>query len=92
MEISSVLMSQCFTKVPLSMFLYIFGLDLNFEIVGYHGDCSRTFLVGDNHGIGSRTLKSVAEECLYQGIGACEPGALFMDIGQAIYRYTTYVL
>lgn len=54
---------------------------------GYHGDCSKTFLVGDVDEIG-RHLVEVTEESLYQGISVCGPGVEFKAIGAIIEDFT----
>ncbi|TRY75501.1 hypothetical protein TCAL_00541 [Tigriopus californicus] len=54
---------------------------------GFHGDVSRTFMVGRDeawHDPTGRHLMTVARECLYAGISACGPGLPLRRIGQVI--------
>lgn len=50
---------------------------------GYHGDCSKTFLIGDVDAEGKWLLEAT-QTCLDEGIRVCQPGANFSDIGYAI--------
>ena len=54
---------------------------------GFHGDTSRTFMVGEVSAEDNKLL-SVAEEALCQGIAQVRPGAALWDIGTAIEAYT----
>ena len=56
---------------------------------GFHGVCGSTFVIGDNKNddpIG-RFLRSVAEESVFRGIAACQPGKLVLDIGADISKF-----
>lgn len=55
---------------------------------GYHGDCSKTFLIGnvDEHG---RKLIEVSELCLSNAIEACKPYVPFSIIG--MYEILIYI-
>lgn len=53
---------------------------------GYHGDCSKTFLIGDVDEIG-RHLVNITEECLYRAIEICGPNVPFSKIGHTIEDY-----
>lgn len=50
---------------------------------GFHGDCSKTFLIGKVDALG-RHLVKVTEECLYKGIEVCAPNVEIKEIGIAI--------
>ncbi|CAH0727434.1 unnamed protein product, partial [Brenthis ino] len=63
----------------------IVNVDITVFFKGYHGDCSKTFLVGDVDDRGLQ-LVNVTEECLNQAIQICGPGVPFCDIGFRIYR------
>lgn len=51
---------------------------------GYHGDCSKTLLIGDVDDIG-RELVKATELCVYEAITKiCKPGASFWHIGEFV--------
>lgn len=61
----------------------IINVDVTTEVGGYHGDTSRTFMLGpveESH----RRVVEVAESCLMAGIEATRPGGRLGDIGAAI--------
>ncbi|MGK7944844.1 MAG: type I methionyl aminopeptidase [Microcystaceae cyanobacterium] len=64
----------------------IINIDVTPILDGYHGDSSRTFLVG-NPSDKARKLVEVTEECLRRGIAAVRPGSKLGDIGAAIQEY-----
>lgn len=64
----------------------IINVDVTPLVDGYHGDTSKTFLVGDPSPL-ARKLVKVTEECLWLGIKAVKPGARIGDIGAAIQEY-----
>ena len=64
----------------------IINIDVTPIVDGYHGDTSRTFLVG-NPSPKVRKLVEVTEECLRRGIAEVKPGAKIGDIGAAIQEY-----
>ena len=64
----------------------IINIDVTPILEGYHGDTSRTFLVGTPSPI-AKKLVEVTEECLRRGIAAVKPGAKIGDIGAAIQEY-----
>ncbi len=64
----------------------IVNIDVTPILDGYHGDTSRTFLVG-NVKLEARKLVEVTEECLRRGIAEVAPGKRFGDIGAAIQEY-----
>ncbi|CAK1540140.1 unnamed protein product [Leptosia nina] len=64
----------------------IINVDITVYSKGYHGDCSKTFLVGDVDEKGQE-LVAVTEECLLKAINLCGPDVPFCDIGSRIYRH-----
>ncbi|AFZ36959.1 methionine aminopeptidase, type I [Stanieria cyanosphaera PCC 7437] len=64
----------------------IINIDVTPILDGYHGDSSRTFLVGTPSPEAQR-LVEVTEKCLKLGIEAVKPGARIGDIGAAIQEY-----
>ncbi|XP_061385619.1 methionine aminopeptidase 1D, mitochondrial isoform X2 [Danaus plexippus] len=63
----------------------IVNVDITVFYKGYHGDCSKTFLVGDVDDKGLHLVQAT-EDCLDQAIKICGPGVPFCDIGLRIYR------
>lgn len=61
----------------------ILNVDVTTEQHGWHGDTSRTFLIGSPTPE-ARHLVEVAERCLWAGIGAVRPGARLGEVGAAI--------
>ena len=64
----------------------IINIDVTPLVEGYHGDTSRTFIVGEPSPL-ARRLVEVTEECLWRGIRAVKPGGRVGDIGAAIQEY-----
>ncbi len=64
----------------------IINIDVTPLVEGYHGDTSRTFIVGEPSPLAERLVK-VTEECLWRGIQAVKPGGRVGDIGAAIQTY-----
>ena len=64
----------------------IINIDVTPILDGYHGDTSRTFLVGEPSPL-ARKLVEVTEESMWRGIRAVKPGARIGDIGAAIQAY-----
>ncbi|MBH1988799.1 MAG: type I methionyl aminopeptidase [Myxococcaceae bacterium] len=64
----------------------IINIDVTPILNGFHGDTSKTFLVGDVHPE-VKQLVQVTEECLKRGIAEVAPGKRFGDIGAAIQEY-----
>jgi methionyl aminopeptidase len=64
----------------------IINIDVTPIVDGYHGDTSKTFIVG-NASEKARKLVEVTEKCLYLGIAEVKPGAKIGDIGAAIQEY-----
>ena len=64
----------------------IINIDVTPIVDGYHGDTSRTFLVGQPSET-AKKLVAVTEESMWRGIRAVKPGARIGDIGAAIQAY-----
>jgi methionyl aminopeptidase len=64
----------------------IINIDVTPIVEGYHGDTSKTFLVGNPHPKAQK-LVEVTQECLRLGIAEVKPGAKIGDIGAAIQEY-----
>lgn len=64
----------------------IVNLDVTPILDGYHGDTSKTFLVG-NPSASARKLVEVTEAAMMRGIAEIKPGARIGDIGAAIQEY-----
>jgi len=64
----------------------IVNLDITTKLGGFHGDTSRTFLVGEVAPPG-RKIAGVAHEALKRGIATARSGATLGDIGWAIQSY-----
>ncbi|RDX55328.1 methionine aminopeptidase [Lentinus brumalis] len=63
----------------------IMNVDVTVYLDGFHGDTSRTFLIGDVvRDEKGRELVNVTEAALEAGIAACGPGRPFKGIAQAI--------
>lgn len=65
----------------------IINVDITVYYDGYHGDCSKTFLVGNVDERG-KYLVECTEECLNESIKLCGPGKPFNIIGKFIEAYT----
>ncbi|BAZ48052.1 type I methionyl aminopeptidase [Nostoc ellipsosporum NOK] len=64
----------------------IINIDVTPILDGYHGDTSKTFIVG-NCPPKVKKLVEVTEECLRLGIAEVKPGGRIGDIGAAIQEY-----
>lgn len=64
----------------------IINVDTTLVLDGYHGDTSRTFLVGEVS-TGAQRLVERTRKALDMGISVIRPGAQLNDIGQAIEKY-----
>ncbi|KAI0787252.1 peptidase M24, structural domain-containing protein [Irpex lacteus] len=64
----------------------IINIDITIYLDGYHGDTSKTFLVGNVDESG-RSLVHTTEQALEAGISACAPSRPFRDIGKAIHNF-----
>ncbi|MEM6446615.1 MAG: type I methionyl aminopeptidase [Cyanobacteria bacterium J06642_2] len=64
----------------------IINVDVTLIVDGYHGDTSKTLLVG-NPPERARKLVEVTEKCMHLGIDKVKPGNRVGDIGAAIQTY-----
>jgi methionyl aminopeptidase len=64
----------------------IVNLDITVIKDGYHGDCSRMFVVGEGSILAKR-LCQVTFECLWLGIAQVRPGTRLGDIGAVIQHH-----
>jgi len=64
----------------------IINIDVTPKLNGYHGDSSRTFLVGDVDPE-ARRLVEVTKKSMWMGIEAVQVGGRIGDIGAAIQEY-----
>lgn len=62
----------------------IINIDITTIVDGFHGDTSKTFLVGNGVSQAAKHLVKTTEECMYRGIDIVRPGARLGDIGHAI--------
>lgn len=64
----------------------IINVDITVYLEGYHGDCSKTFNVGnvDERGL---FLVHKTEQCLYESINLCKPNVTFNSIGNFIDKF-----
>lgn len=67
----------------------IINIDITVFFNGFHGDCSRTVLVGDVDERG-RYLVQCTEECLEESILCCGPGQPLYVIGKSIARFAKW--
>ncbi len=65
----------------------IINVDITVYKNGYHGDTSRTFLVGDKVTPQAKRLVQVTYECMWLGIEQVKPGNFLGDIGHAIQTH-----
>jgi methionyl aminopeptidase len=65
----------------------IVNLDITVFKNGYHGDTSRTFLVGDKVSAPAKRLVQITYECMWLGISQVKPGNYLGDIGYAIQTH-----
>jgi len=65
----------------------IVNVDVTPILDGFHGDSSRTFLVGDGVTPKARRLVADTRHALWLGIRAAVPGAFTGDIGHAIQQF-----
>lgn len=64
----------------------IVNIDVTYIVDGWHGDSSRTFIVGDAP-LKARKLVNATYEALMLGIAEVKPGATTGDIGAAIQEF-----
>ncbi|MEA3544814.1 MAG: type I methionyl aminopeptidase [Thermodesulfobacteriota bacterium] len=64
----------------------IINVDVTVILDGYHGDTSRTFLIGQvDENV--KTLVMRTENAMYRGIAAVKPGKYLYEVGKAIEKY-----
>ncbi|KAG5669021.1 hypothetical protein PVAND_016923 [Polypedilum vanderplanki] len=68
----------------------IINIDITVFFEGFHGDCSRTFEVGNVDDVGKNLIKQ-NKEGLMRAIKICKPGACFNEIGAEISKYAKEV-
>ena len=64
----------------------IVNLDITVKLDGYHGDTSRTYLIG-NVSEEAKYLVRRTENAMYRGIKAVKPGKYLYEVGKAIEKY-----
>ncbi|CAG9135217.1 unnamed protein product [Plutella xylostella] len=64
----------------------IVNVDITVYLKGFHGDCSKTFVVGNVDQRGLELIK-ITEEALNLAIKNCGPDVPFSEIGSTIHRY-----
>ena len=67
----------------------IVNIDITVILNGYHGDTSKTFLVGSNHSQKALDLVHRTQEALMLALEQVRPGKYFGDIGKSIDNYIT---
>ena len=65
----------------------IVNLDITVIKDEYHGDTSRTFIVGNDASIIAKRLTQITYECMWLGIVAVKPGGHLGDIGAVIQKH-----
>jgi methionyl aminopeptidase len=68
----------------------ILNIDITVYFQGFHGDCSRTFLVGNVDESG-RYLVDQNQKGLMKAIEVCRPGQVFTEIGKTLSAYAREV-
>lgn len=64
----------------------IINIDITVFLSGYHGDCSKTFMVGNVDERGQYLVQKT-EECLMDCISLCKPEVEFNQIGNYIHSF-----
>ena len=64
----------------------IINIDVTPIYDGYHGDTSKTFIVGKGSVLAERLVQT-CQECLYRGIRMVKPGNKLGDIGHVIQKH-----
>lgn len=68
----------------------IINVDITVYLNSFHGDCSKTFLIGDVDERG-KYLVHHNEQALMRAIEVCKPGEKFNTIGKTISKYAKEV-
>lgn len=66
----------------------IVSIDIGAYLNGFHGDCAKTFMVG-NVSEKAKKLVEVTRQCFYEGIKYAKAGNRMGDIGNAIQMYAS---
>jgi len=66
----------------------IVNVDITVIVSGYHGDTSRTYIIGDVPE-STKLLVERSENAMYRGIEAVKPGAYLYEVGKAIEKYVS---
>jgi len=66
----------------------IVNIDVTLILDGFHGDTSRTFMIG-NVDDNVKNLLKRTEKAMYKGIKAVKPGKYLYEVGKAIEKYIT---
>lgn len=73
----------------------IINVDITVWYNGYHGDCSKTFLIGDVDEQGQK-LVAASEQCLNESILLCKPKTRFSALGtfieQRAYEFGFFIV
>ncbi|MBD3369811.1 type I methionyl aminopeptidase [Candidatus Fermentibacteria bacterium] len=64
----------------------IVNVDVTVRLDGYHGDTSRTFMIGEVDR-DAELLVRRTEKAMYRGIDAVRPGKYLYEVGKAVERY-----
>ncbi|XP_065356646.1 methionine aminopeptidase 1D, mitochondrial [Calliphora vicina] len=64
----------------------IINVDITVFLKGFHGDCSKTFIVGNVDERGHYLVKKT-EECLLSCIRLCKPNVEFNNIGNFVHTF-----
>jgi len=64
----------------------IINIDVTVKLNGYHGDTSRTYLIG-NVDEEAKYLVRRTENAMYRGIKTVKPGKYLYEVGKAIEKY-----
>lgn len=68
----------------------IINIDITVFLNGFHGDCSRTFLVGSVNEEGKKLVEE-NREAVTKAISICRPGQKFTEIGKVIESHARSV-
>ena len=66
----------------------IVNIDVTLILDGFHGDTSRTFMIG-NVDDNVKNLLKRTKKAMYKGIKAVKPGKYLYEVGKAIEKYIT---
>jgi len=66
----------------------IINVDVTVILSGFHGDTSRTYIIGDVPE-STKLLVERTENAMYRGIEAVKPGSYLYEVGKAIEKYVS---